>query len=184
MSAWRGHILCLDKGSEPRRAWPHKEPGNAVMWWRLATISQQHMRGFRDLFRQKPSSLFIMLGRSSISITSLTMRSMYLGLVEKMAVWCSWLRWPYLILCSATANLSRYVAGAPSTWFQSYIIQIFQPADWLFSLPPAFVLVSCSAYLTLKMEVICSSKALNDFQQTTRPYIPEYSTRHSKAVLV
>jgi hypothetical protein len=43
-------------------------------------------------------------------------------------------------------------------------------------LPPAFTLVSCSAYSsTLKMEVICSSKTLADFQWTTGYYSPEDS---------
>jgi hypothetical protein len=43
-------------------------------------------------------------------------------------------------------------------------------------LPPAFTLVSCSAYSsTLKMEAICSSETSVDFQRTTRRYIPEDS---------
>jgi hypothetical protein len=46
-------------------------------------------------------------------------------------------------------------------------------------LPPTFTLVSCSAYSsTLKMEVLCSSETLDDFQRTTRSYIPEDSTCH------
>jgi hypothetical protein len=40
-------------------------------------------------------------------------------------------------------------------------------ASQLLGLPPAFRLVSCSAYLTLKMEALCSSEVLVDFQQTT-----------------
>jgi hypothetical protein len=44
-------------------------------------------------------------------------------------------------------------------------------------LPPAFTLVSCSAYFfTLKMRAICSSEKLVDFQQTTQHYIPKDST--------
>jgi hypothetical protein len=47
--------------------------------------------------------------------------------------------------------------------------------DW----PPAFTLVSCSAYSsTLKMETICSSETPVDFQRTTRRYIPEDGTQH------
>jgi hypothetical protein len=43
--------------------------------------------------------------------------------------------------------------------------------------PPAFMLASCSAYSsTLKMQAICSSEMLVDFQRTTRRYIPEDST--------
>jgi hypothetical protein len=44
-------------------------------------------------------------------------------------------------------------------------------------LPPAFTLVSCSAYSsTLKMEAICSSETSVDIQQPTWRYIPEDST--------
>jgi hypothetical protein len=44
-------------------------------------------------------------------------------------------------------------------------------------LPPAFVLVSCSAYsLTKKMEAICSSETSVDFQRATLCYIPEQRT--------
>jgi hypothetical protein len=43
-------------------------------------------------------------------------------------------------------------------------------------------LVSCSPYsLTLKMEAICSSETLVDFQQTTFHYIPEDNTLHNHA---
>jgi hypothetical protein len=38
---------------------------------------------------------------------------------------------------------------------------------------PAFALVSCSAYSTVKMEAICCSETSVDFQRTTRRYIPE-----------
>jgi hypothetical protein len=47
------------------------------------------------------------------------------------------------------------------------------------SIPPAFTLVSCSTYSTLKMEGICSSETLVDFQRTMRPHIPEDSTLES-----
>jgi hypothetical protein len=47
-------------------------------------------------------------------------------------------------------------------------------------LPPAFTLVSCSAYfLTLKMEAICSSETSVDSQRTTWHYIPEDGTLHN-----
>jgi hypothetical protein len=36
-----------------------------------------------------------------------------------------------------------------------------------YRLPPAFTLVSCSAYSTLKMEAICSSETSVDLQRTT-----------------
>jgi hypothetical protein len=45
------------------------------------------------------------------------------------------------------------------------------------SLPPAFILVSCSTYTsTLKIEAICSNETSVEFQRTTRRYIPEDST--------
>jgi hypothetical protein len=44
-------------------------------------------------------------------------------------------------------------------------------------LPPAFTLVSCSAYSsTLKIEATSSSETSADFQRTTCRYIPEYRT--------
>jgi hypothetical protein len=46
------------------------------------------MRGFQDMLRQNLSSLFILLGWTSISVTSLMIRSMCLGSVERMVVWC------------------------------------------------------------------------------------------------
>jgi hypothetical protein len=50
----------------------------------------------------------------------------------------------------------------------------------LLCLPPAFKLGTCSAYsTTLKMEVICSSKMLVDFQWTTPCYITEDRTLHN-----
>jgi hypothetical protein len=41
--------------------------------------------------------------------------------------------------------------------------------------PFAFMLVSCSAYSTLKIEVICTSEMSVDVQWTARRYIPEDS---------
>jgi hypothetical protein len=78
---------------------------------------REQMRGYHDLLRQKPSSMFVLLGWSSISVASLMVRSIYLGLMERLAVWCSW------ILCYAMADLSGcldgYVAGGPSIWCHS-----------------------------------------------------------------
>jgi hypothetical protein len=42
------------------------------------------------------------------------------------------------------------------------------------------MLVSCSAYSTLKMEATCCSETSVDFQRTTRRYIPEDSTLQDK----
>jgi hypothetical protein len=45
--------------------------------------------------------------------------------------------------------------------------------------PSAFTLVSCLTYSTLKIEAICSSETLVDFQQTAQRYNPEDSTLHT-----
>jgi hypothetical protein len=51
-------------------------------------------------------------------------------------------------------------------------------------LPPAFMLVCYSAYLsTPKMKAICSSETSVDFQRTTRRYIPEDNTLHESRAL-
>jgi hypothetical protein len=42
------------------------------------------MRAFHDALKHKPSCLFMTLGWSSTSVGSLVMRSMYLGLLERM----------------------------------------------------------------------------------------------------
>jgi hypothetical protein len=53
------------------------------------SISVRSWQIFYDLLRQKPSSLFISLGWSSISVASVMMRFMYLVLVRRMLVLCS-----------------------------------------------------------------------------------------------
>jgi hypothetical protein len=47
---------------------------------------REQMSGFHELLRQKHNSLFILLEWSSISMASLTMRSMYLVLVARTEV--------------------------------------------------------------------------------------------------
>jgi hypothetical protein len=62
------------------------------------------MRGFYDLLRDKPSSLLLLSGWSSMSIASLMIRSMHLDFLARILVLCRWIRWPRLMLCSATAD--------------------------------------------------------------------------------
>jgi hypothetical protein len=58
-----------------------------------------------------------------------------------------------------------------------------QGADrWQAGLPPALTLVSCSAHSTLKMEAICSSETLIEFQIIIRRYITEDIARHIKVI--
>jgi hypothetical protein len=54
----------------------------------LRSLSEE-VRRFHDLLRQKPFSLFILLGWNSISIAPLMMRSTCLGLVERMLALCT-----------------------------------------------------------------------------------------------
>jgi hypothetical protein len=49
----------------------------------------------------------------------------------------------------------------------------------IFGLPPAFMPVACISYSTLKMEAICSSEKLVDFQWTTQHYVPQDITLHN-----
>jgi hypothetical protein len=76
----------------------------------LRSVREQ-MRGFHDLLRQKPSFLFTLLGWSSFRTASLKMWSVFLGLVERMAVWCGWMRCPKLILCIARLTRPDVVDG-------------------------------------------------------------------------
>jgi hypothetical protein len=69
------------------------------------------MRGFYDLLRQKPSSLFISLGWSSISIASLMMQFMYLDLVGRMLVFCSYWTEKLFDQHQAEGTPSAYPAG-------------------------------------------------------------------------
>jgi hypothetical protein len=59
----------------------------------------------------------------------------------------------------------------------SYIIRI--SSQLIIRLAPAFTLLPCSPYSTLKMEAVFSSETSVDFQQTRRPYIIENSTLHN-----
>jgi hypothetical protein len=61
---------------------------------------RERMRCFYDLLREKPFFLFIILGWSPISVASLTMRSMFLDLEERIVVWCSWMP------CGSTTKLT------------------------------------------------------------------------------
>jgi hypothetical protein len=56
-------------------------------------------------------------------------------------------------------------------------VQIPSVTTLTVGLSPAFMLVFCSAYSTLKMEAIYSSEMSVDSQRTTRRYIPEDNHR-------
>jgi hypothetical protein len=92
--------VCTDlHGTTENRDLPSRDGG-------FQQSFRERMRGFHDLLGQKPFYLLVLLGWSSISIASLMMQSMYLGLVARMVVWCSWMQCK-LIMCSATAALSE-----------------------------------------------------------------------------
>jgi hypothetical protein len=79
--------------------------------------------------------------------------------------------------------------GTPHLWNQgppsdrNFDPHIMIQPNGLFGLPPAFMLLFLSAYMTMKMEVICSSEKSVDFQRTTRRYIPVDSTRLVRLIL-
>jgi hypothetical protein len=58
------------------------------------------------LLKVRPSSLLILCGCISSSVASLMSGSMYPILAERSFVSCSLMMWSWLILCSATADLS------------------------------------------------------------------------------
>jgi hypothetical protein len=65
-----------------------------------------------------------------------------------------------------------------SKWIPEIFLYIVKHEDWIGTVndcfPPAFTLVSCSAYsLAQKMEAICSAETSVDFQRTTRHCTPE-----------
>jgi hypothetical protein len=63
-------------------------------------------RGFQDLLKVRPSSLLILCECISRSTASLMSQSMYPVLAERSFVSCSLMMWSWLMLCSATADLS------------------------------------------------------------------------------
>jgi hypothetical protein len=124
--------------------------------------SREQMRGFHDLIKQKPSSLFITLGWSSISVSSLMMRSMHLGLVDRALMLCSRMRrGKFIVSPRLTCPDVRtgYAGGFLSAWL------CFLPAScWCLYL--AFP-------STLKMEAIYSSETSVDFQRPIRYHMLE-----------
>jgi hypothetical protein len=76
----------LERKKTAGTEWSGGGPRTTVTLAMCPAILQGVGERFHDLVRQKASSLFILLGRSSISIASLMMLSMYLGLMERMVV--------------------------------------------------------------------------------------------------
>ena len=63
-------------------------------------------RGFHDLLRVRPSSVLMLCGCISSSMASLNSRSMYPVFAARSFVSCSFISCSWLMLCSATADLS------------------------------------------------------------------------------
>jgi hypothetical protein len=87
--------------------WNSGEPIYRNLWGRLPITFMEHMRGFYNYLRLNPYTLYILLGWSSIRITSLMKRSMYLGFRERMLVVWSWMQCSKLMPCSAITDFSR-----------------------------------------------------------------------------
>jgi hypothetical protein len=91
--------------------------------------------------------------------------------------------WSYFTPKNYSTTLGKTNAYIRSTCYHAYLLKICECINYIIKikfyklcLPPAFTLVSCSVYsLTLKMEAICSSEMLVNFQWTTWHYIPEDS---------
>ena len=63
-------------------------------------------RGFQDLLKVRSSSLFMLCGCISGSVASLISWSMYLIFAERSFLSSSLIKWSWLMLCSAAADLS------------------------------------------------------------------------------
>jgi hypothetical protein len=89
-------------------------------------------------------------GRNSVPY--LMMCSMYLSLVEKMLVLCSWIWCLKLVICCSTSDLSRY---------SSWICQWYPLSLVLIEWPP---LSSVDQSVTLNVEATCPSETFVDFE--------------------
>jgi hypothetical protein len=97
-----------------------------------ASYVKEWMRGFHDWLRRRPSSVFMLLGCSSISVFSLIIHSMYLDLVERMVV-----LWSQLQQIQQAVSLPERVALAPekpvSVIFLPYLSMTFNCISRLLS---------------------------------------------------
>jgi hypothetical protein len=57
----------------------------------------------------EPSALFMLLGWSSISVTSLLVHSIHLDFLARILVSWNWMWWPRIMLYSDMADFTRYV---------------------------------------------------------------------------
>jgi hypothetical protein len=103
------------KGPGRGQVFPGKDRRGLAAGWGLAMLhpmlsasSESVDERFPCRLRRRQSFLFMFFGRNSISMASFITRSMYVALVERMAMSCSLMRQPRLVLCSATADLSGY----------------------------------------------------------------------------
>jgi hypothetical protein len=74
------------------------------------------IRGFHGLLWEKPSSLFMLSGWSSVSVASLITHSIHPEFLARLLLPSNWMWWFKFMLCSATADWSRWEKGAPWSW--------------------------------------------------------------------
>jgi hypothetical protein len=95
--------LCRSEEGEPR------DGRNQTFVLQVAV--SECRRGFQDLLKVRPSSLFMLCGCISSSMASLMSRSMYLVLAERSFVSCSLIIWSWLthteLLMFLTLTLDR-----------------------------------------------------------------------------
>jgi hypothetical protein len=131
----------------------------------------------------------------SVNVVYIWATTSFLELYSR--VWCNVAHWKSTEVSGNITSIFRIEKEAKqlcfrptSRWFLSWIIPL---RKWSRYIPPkrrltfsgvgllgtCFTLVSCLAYLSAKMEAICSSETSVDFQLTTRRYIPEAGTLHN-----
>jgi hypothetical protein len=125
---WNDYSKCWANSDGPNGVWVVlRTVGTAYSLGGgfLCTL-REWISGFHDWLRQRPSSLFMSLGYSSISLASLINWSMYLDLMDRILVSWRWIRCPQLMLCSATADLSGW-ARRMCRWFSLILVLMKRP---------------------------------------------------------
>jgi hypothetical protein len=95
----------------------------------LGSLRSQ-MKGFHDLLREKPTSLLMLLRWSLISIASMMILYIYLDLLDRILVLCSWIQWPRFMLCSAKDVHDRCVGGCSLA-----LVSIERPVCLMYTFP-------------------------------------------------
>ena len=125
----------LQHGRGGSRILSSKGPWASHHCWGGCLLSvRRRMGGFHDPLKARPSSVFILFGWISNSVASLFGLFMESDMVERIQVSWKLMRWSWLKLCSATANL----CGCPSRmfWLCSFIlVSVDRPDSPMYTWP-------------------------------------------------